>query len=70
MRHILFVSALCFMGIAVQAEAHAFLVKSDPAAGSAVAPDLAELRLEFSEPVELAFSGVELANTSGVRRCR
>ena len=44
--------------------AHAFLVKSEPAVGlSVAAPRI--LRLEFSEPVELAFSGFNLASEAG-----
>ena len=56
---------LCFMDV-TQAEAHAFLVKSSPSVGSTVKPGISELRLEFSEPVELAFSGMQLVNASGV----
>jgi len=43
---------------------HAFLVKSDPAVGATVAAPKT-LRLEFSEAVELAFSGIEVAKGSG-----
>lgn len=66
MRHILFIASLCLMDVVTQADAHAFLVKSSPSVGSTVKPNTGELRLEFSEPIELAFSGVELANISGV----
>jgi copper resistance protein C len=66
MRHILIAAALCVMGVVTQADAHAFLVKSRPSVGSTVQPNIGELRLEFSEAVELAFSGVELANASGI----
>ena len=65
MRHILIATALCFIALVTQADAHAFLVKSSPSVGSTVKAGVSELRLEFSEPVELAFSGVELANASG-----
>ena len=65
MRHILMVAPLCFMGLVTPADAHAFLVKSSPAVGSTVRTGITELNLEFSEPVELAFSGLELANASG-----
>jgi len=45
-------------------DAHAFLLKSDPAVGAtATAPKT--LRLEFSEALELAFSGIEVANGPG-----
>ena len=46
------------------AEAHAFLLKSDPAVGARVTAPTT-LRLEFSEAVELAFSGIDVANGSG-----
>lgn len=46
------------------ADAHAFLIKSDPAVGATVAAPKT-LRLEFSEAVELAFSGVDVASGSG-----
>jgi len=46
------------------ADAHAFLLKSDPAVGATVtAPKT--LRLQFSEALELAFSGIDVANGSG-----
>lgn len=57
-------TVLCFGGAAFQAEAHAFLVKSDPQVGAVVAKPL-QLRLEFSEAIELGFSGVEVANAAG-----
>ena len=47
------------------AEAHAFLLKSDPAVGSSLTNKPTALRLEFSEALELAFSGVDLATASG-----
>ncbi len=46
------------------ADAHAFLLKSDPSVGATV-PAPKTLRLEFSEAVELAFSGVEVAKEAG-----
>ena len=46
------------------AHAHAFLVKSDPSVGATVAAPRT-LRLEFSEAVELAFSGIEVAKDAG-----
>ena len=50
--------------IGSDADAHAFLLKSDPPVGATVtAPKT--LRLEFSEAVELAFSGIDVANGSG-----
>jgi len=47
-----------------KAEAHAFLLKSIPAVGATVkASDM--LRLEFSEGVELAFSGIDVSSGAG-----
>jgi len=65
MRHSPIAAALCVLAVVTRADAHAFLVKSSPAVGSMVQPNVGELRLEFSEPIELAFSGVEMANSSG-----
>ena len=62
---VLFPVALSLAVMANRVEAHAFLVKSDPAVGSA-ATKPATLRLEFSEAIELGFSGMELLNASGV----
>jgi len=58
-----FAMVLCVVGS--QAQAHAFLMKSDPAVGSAAAGKPPVLRLEFSEAIELGFSGVELLGGSG-----
>jgi hypothetical protein len=55
--------ALCL--ISTVAEAHAFLLKADPMVGSTLSKAPSTVRLEFSEAVELAFSGVEMADGSG-----
>jgi methionine-rich copper-binding protein CopC len=56
-------SALYLLSMHAEADAHAFLLASAPAVGSQVqAPKT--LRLEFSEAVELGFSGVEMAGTA------
>jgi hypothetical protein len=47
-----------------EAAAHAFLLKSDPTVGATVM-DPKTLRLEFSEAIELGFSGVDLATSPG-----
>src|SRR5450432_505022 len=57
-------TGLLFVVAATEAEAHAFLVKSDPKVGAAVAKP-AVVRLEFSEAIELGFSGVDVANAAG-----
>jgi copper transport protein len=45
---------------AAPAEAHAALLKTDPAAGSVLDTAPKEVRLEFSEPVQLRFGGVRV----------
>ena len=47
-----------------EAHAHAFLSKATPAVGS-VTTHPASLSLEFSEPIELSFSGVDVSNSEG-----
>jgi methionine-rich copper-binding protein CopC len=65
MRAILFVAAAVLaLVIAGDAQAHAFLLKSDPAVGATLAAPKT-LRLEFSEGVEIALSGAEVARASG-----
>ena len=57
-------ASLLALAIGSEAHAHAFLLKSEPTVGATVAAPKT-LRLEFSEAVELAFSGVDVANGSG-----
>lgn len=65
MRHLLLLmTLLCALVMGGHADAHAFLVKSDPAVGATVAA-AKTLRLEFSEALELAFSGIDVTNGSG-----
>jgi methionine-rich copper-binding protein CopC len=65
MRKILVLGAgLIVLGVGHDASAHAFLLKSDPVVGATIAAPKT-IRLEFSEAVELALSGVDLA--SGAR---
>ena len=64
MKRIFLPLSLFALMIGSAVHAHAFLVKSDPAVGATVtAPKT--LRLEFSEAVELAFSGIAVAKESG-----
>jgi copper resistance protein C len=57
-------TALSLLAIDDGADAHAFLLKSDPVVGATVAaPKI--VRLEFSEAVELGFSDVEVARAVG-----
>ncbi|HEX5281867.1 MAG TPA: copper resistance protein CopC [Micropepsaceae bacterium] len=65
MRQMLAVMAVCFVAIGPRAEAHAFLVKALPAVGSTVERGPSELRLEFSEAVELVLSGVNMTDARG-----
>ena len=65
MRQMLALMAVCFVAIGPRAEAHAFLVKALPAVGSTVERGPGELRLDFSEAVELAISGVEMKDARG-----
>lgn len=66
MRALCFCTALVWV-IAIHgpADAHAFLLKSDPVVG-AVAASPKTIRLEFSEGVELLFSGIEVDNAAGI----
>ena len=61
LRIVLFIIALL---TAQEAHAHAFLLKSMPAVGS-VTTRPASLSLEFTEPIELSFSGVDVSNSEG-----
>src|SRR5438093_1067754 len=45
---------------AVPAEAHAALLRTDPPAGSVLDTAPKQIRLEFSEPVQLRFGGVRV----------
>jgi copper resistance protein C len=57
-------SSLAFAVAATSAFAHAQLEKATPAVGSTVSPP-SEIRLEFSEGVELKFTKVQLTGPSG-----
>jgi len=66
MRNIGWVVAILCVLVGGGAGAHAFLVRSEPAVGAAVAAPRV-LRLAFSEAVEPALSGVEVASEAGAR---
>ena len=51
--------------LAIAAHAHGFLEKSDPRVGSTVHAAPTELRLWFSEPLEPAFSSVQVTDAQG-----
>lgn len=60
------ISAVLFLGGSItETRAHAFLVKSDPPVGATVAAKPSTVRLEFSEAIELGFSGLEFSNAKG-----
>lgn len=63
MRKIL-LSAAILAGLAVQADAHAFLQTAIPRVGS-TASAVSELRLTFTEALEAAFSTVTLSHAGG-----
>ena len=54
------VAALLIFAFAAAAAAHALLKSAVPAVGAEVAPGPRELRLTFSEEVEMRFSGVDV----------
>jgi hypothetical protein len=53
------------VGLAPAASAHAFLDRAEPAVGSTVTAAPAEVRMEFSEALEPAFSGAEVVDAHG-----
>lgn len=57
---------LAFLLPAGDALAHAMLAKAAPAVGSTVAAPPAEVVLEFTEPVEPAFSTVQVMDSHGI----
>jgi copper resistance protein C len=56
--------AVSLLAAGSMAHAHAFLLKSQPGVGAAVTL-VKTVRLEFSESVEVGFSGVEVADATG-----
>lgn len=60
MKHLL--SVLAFVALPLSAaEAHAHLKHAEPAAGAMLKASPAQIELQFSEGVEPAFSGIEVA---------
>ncbi len=65
MRHVLAVVGFGLaVGVASPSAAHAFLQQASPRVGSVVAPPT-EVRLSFSEPLEIAFSRFTVAGPPG-----
>ena len=60
--------AVCALLVSGSAGAHSFLVASEPAAGAVLNAPPAALVLQFSAPVEPAFSRVELRQRTIWRR--
>lgn len=66
-KHLLAVAVMaCSAAFTSTVFAHAKLMASQPKAGSVVATAPAVVRLQFNEPVELAFSKVKLVDKAGV----
>jgi methionine-rich copper-binding protein CopC len=59
--------ALAVLGAAAPALAHGELVRASPEPGTVVSTSPADLRLQFSEPIEAAFSGLEVVTATGKR---
>jgi copper transport protein len=60
----------CALALAVQsqvAEAHANLIRSEPPANSALVSSPERVTIWFSEPMEAAFSEIQVLNTAGAR---
>ena len=55
-----FIASLSVLALAGQAQAHARLVSSSPAAGAAVSRSPAMIDVQFSERLEPKFSGFEI----------
>jgi methionine-rich copper-binding protein CopC len=53
------------IGVAGPSAAHAFLQQASPRVGSAVTPAPNEVRLSFSEPLEIAFSRFTVTGPPG-----
>lgn len=65
MTRIGFVAAAIVISFATAASAHPRLKAAGPAPGGTVAQSPKALRIQFSEPIELAFSSVDVTNAKG-----
>ena len=63
---LIFTAAL--LSLPVAANAHPRLKAAGPPPGSVVAASPKALRIQFNEPVELLFSGVEVTNAKGEKQ--
>jgi methionine-rich copper-binding protein CopC len=60
-----FLAGVAIMGFAAPALGHAFLEHAAPAAGETLATAPRQVALTFTEQLELAFSGVTVADSAG-----
>lgn len=67
MRAVVLLTLGWLLGSGAAAYAHAFLERATPAVGSTVRSAPAELRLQFTEAVEPAFSTVRVLDAGGAR---
>ena len=58
-------AATCLVGLAAPAWAHAHLQASTPSAGSTVQISPSKVSMDFTEGLELAFSGVAVTDAKG-----
>jgi methionine-rich copper-binding protein CopC len=56
---------LIFVAGSARLEAHAFLQRAEPAVGSSVQTSPSEVRIRFTENIELAFSTIQVFDPSG-----
>lgn len=55
---------LIVLGGAVKLKAHAFIEHAEPAAGGTVQTSPAEIKIRFTEKIELAFSSIQVFDAS------
>lgn len=70
MKFALTLALACLLALALQsqvAEAHANLIRSEPTANSTLDASPDRITIWFSEPMEAAFSDIQVLNTAGVR---
>jgi methionine-rich copper-binding protein CopC len=57
--------AIVALSLPATAAAHAMLEHAEPSAGAQLSASPRQLRLDFSEPLEPAFSGVSITDSAG-----
>jgi copper resistance protein C len=68
MTRLIFVAAAALASFATAATAHPHLNAAGPAPASVVKTSPKALRLQFNEPIEIAFSGIEVTNEKGEKQ--